>query len=120
MKRSTLLQQRIAKLRTVLQEASTSAIWSYFMEDFVKSMDEAAFEGWKKTPAERQLDIIECQQQGKLADAIRNWPKKIEQEITEITVELGRIAKKEAEDDEVDEVGQLLFGEKTGQGYFDS
>lgn len=120
MKRSLLLQQRIAKLRAVLQEASTSTIWPYFMEDFVKSMDEAAFKGWKKTPAERRLDIIECQQQGKLADAIRDWPKKIEQEIAEITVELNGIAKKEAEDDEVDEAGQPLFGEKAGQGYFDS
>lgn len=101
MKRSQHLREQIARLRAVLDMVSGSE-WAYFQEDFVKSMDEGAFRAWKKTPAENHLDIIEAQQQGKLADAIRAWPKELEQEIEQMRLELEAINNEEAEDPEGD------------------
>lgn len=102
MKRSIFLGQRIAKLREVLVDISGIG-WAYFQADFIAPMDAAAFKAWKVTPAENHLDIIEAQQQGKLADAIRAWPKKIEREIKTCELELEAIKNDEAEDSEADE-----------------
>mgnify|MGYP001608594574 CR=1 FL=1 len=99
MKRSIFFQTRIAELRAVLDMVSGSE-WAYFQEDFVKPMDEAAFKAWKKTPAENHLDIIEAQQQGKLADAIRAWPERLEKQIEAYALELQAIENGEAEDPE--------------------
>lgn len=99
MKRSQHLQEQILKLRAVLN-MTTGPDWAFFQEEFVQPMDQAAFKAWKKTPAENHLDIIEAQQQGKLADAIREWPKKLERQIDQMTLEMEAINKDEDEDEE--------------------
>ena len=101
MKHSVYLQNRIAELRAVLN-MTTGPDWAFFQKDFVDMLDKTAFDAWKDMPASNSLAIIECQQSGKLADAIRAWPKKLEQRIESYALELEAINREDAEDPDED------------------
>ena len=99
MKRSQYLQEQIVSLRAVFN-MTTGPDWTFFLKDFVDVLDKTAFDGWKNMPASNALAIIECQQSGKLADAIRAWPRKLEQRIEAYALEVEALNSEEAEDPE--------------------
>ena len=109
MLRSIQLAREIVKVRSIV-EMFKSGAWQDFMDEVIIPGEQAAYEAFKKTPAEKVTEIIEAQLAGKVADMIQGWRGKYEHVLTTLLAEQQAIHDDPERDYEIDQ--QAIASEK--------